>query len=260
MTSGKRDTPPSPPTAGAAARVAKLVSGADPAAQKALADRHLARTRNTQKRSKSSRSMPAVRPAASEPASYLRPTPTRSRVLNAFLHEAGATLLPPAVGALDDASLAPKLVEIARKYMAPLAAAAGNVEAALRIAAELPEVTSVRVAELVLRRAFTAPGALGVIARDYDEHRRRAGAVRQDDLVGRAILAAFAGRVVAHALRLLGPRVRDEVQAALRSLVASRTAGSARGLPESGAYRKNPVRTPSIPEPDVRHDKKRGTA
>lgn len=247
MSSGKRHTPPPSPYFSAASRVAELVSGADPAAQKALADRHLARTR----RPRSVKAMAAVRPP--ERGSYLRPVPTRSRVLNAFLHEAGVTgLLSPDVHVLDEQRLAPRLVELSRKYFAPMVAAAGNVEAALRIAAELAEVTSERGARLVVRRALSSPGPLGAVARDYEEHRRKTGAPDNDDLEGQAILAAFAGRIVAQAAKLLGPYVRDEVQAALRRLAPPRN------TPDGRAGRKPSVRMPAAEGHHVPADKKRG--
>ncbi|MDC3952785.1 hypothetical protein KEG38_02975 [Polyangium jinanense] len=213
--------------------MSELVSGTDPEAQKALAAQHHARAR----RPRSVKSMPAVRPDERGSGTYLRVAPTRSRVLNAFLHEAGvAGLLSPDVTVLDEQALAPRLVELARKYFAPMLAAAGNVEGALRIAAELPAVTSERGARLVVRRALSAPGPLGACARDYEEHRRKTGAPEQDDLEGQAILAAFAGRVVAQAERLLGPHVREEVQATLRKLAPPRTEG-------------RPARKPSVRMP-----------
>lgn len=246
MSSGKRHTPPSDPAFGPAKRVSELVSGADPQAQKALADRHLARAR----RPRSVKTMPAVRPAERGSGTYLRVAPTRSRVLNAFLHEAGVVgLLSPDVTILDEQALAPRLVEVARKYLAPMLAAAGNVEGALRIAAELPPVTSERGARLVVRRALSAPGPVGVCARDYEEHRQKTGAPEQDDLEGQAILAAFAGRVVAQAERLLGPHVREEVQATLRSLAPPR----AEGRPA----RKPSVRMPAAAGQGAPADKKR---
>jgi hypothetical protein len=190
--------------------------------------------------------MPAVRTAPRDLASYLRPAPTRSRVLNAFLHEAAsAAVAAPPVGVLDEQALAPKLVELARRYMEPMAAAAGNVEAALRIAAEVPEVTGERGARLVIRRALTDPGALGMIARDYDEHLEQAGAAAHDDLLASAMLAAFAGRIVAHAERLLGPHVRDEVTTALRGLVSGREGSIP--PPERGGTQRRPVVRSSSP-------------
>ncbi|MRG94073.1 hypothetical protein GF068_19425 [Polyangium spumosum] len=224
----------------------ELVSGADPATQKALADRHLARAR----RPRSVKAMPAARPAERGSGTYLRPAPTRSRVLNAFLHEAGvAGLLSPDVHVLDEQKLAPRLVELARRYFAPMLAAAGNVEGALRIVAELPEVTSERGARLVVRRALSAPGPLGAAARDYEEHRRKTSAPEHDDLEGQAILAAFAGRIVAQAERLLGPHVREEVGATLRKLAPPR----AEGRPA----RKPSVRMPQVSGPGAPGDKKR---
>ena len=233
MSSGKRHTPPPNPGFGPAKRVTEIVSGEDPATQKALAERHQARTR----RPRSVKAMPAVHPEARGATTYLRVGPTRSRVLNAFLHEAGvAGLLAPDVIVLDEQALAPKLVELARKYFAPMLAAAGTVEGALRIAADLPPVTGERGARLVVRRALSAPGPLGAAARDYEEHRRKTATPEQDDLEGQAILAAFAGRIVAQAERLLGPYVRDEVRTTLRSLAPPRGEG-------------RPARKPSVRMP-----------
>jgi len=246
MSSGKRDVPPDSPNFDAAFRVTELLSGADPAKQRELAHKHFARAR----RPKSVKSMTAVRPVtASRTKTYIRSGPTRSRVLNAFLYEVGAAHSMPAdVIVLDEQMLAQRLVELARKYLAPMTAAAGHVEAALRIAAELPAVTSPRLARLVLRRALTDPTALGAIARDYEEHRRKTAAAEQDDLEGQAILAAFAGRVVAHAERLLGPHVHEEVQSTLRRLAPPRAAPG----------RKPSVRMPAVQERSGRVDKKRG--
>jgi hypothetical protein len=128
-------------------------------------------------------------------------------------------------------------------------AAAGNVEGALRIAAELPPVTGERGARLVVRRALSSAGPLGAVARDYEEHRRKTGAPERDDLEGQAILAAFAGRIVAQAERLLGAHVREEVQATLRLLAPPRGEGR--------PARKPSVRMPAASGQGTPGDKKR---
>lgn len=254
MTTGKRATQTrSPSPADAAARVLAIVSGEDPAAQKALSERHLARARKT----KPAKSAKVVAAPPRDLSAYLRPLPTRSRVLNAFLHESGGSLLVSSpIDLLDEHALAPLLVEIARKYLAPMAAATGNAELALRLLEDLPSVTGEQAARLVVRRALTDPGPLGVIARDYDQHRLRAGAPPHDDLLGSAMLAAFAGRVIAYAERLIGLRVRDEVQESLRRLLGARPEPSS----ADASARRAPVRVPGVPKNGDRDYKKRGTA
>lgn len=251
MTTGKPPRPPrSASTAAFATRVAELVAGLDPSAQRLLADKHASRVR----RPRSVKAMPAVL-VSREPARYLRTTPTRSRVLNAFLYEVSELSLqvPPCHVLLDERALAPLLVEMSRKYLAPMAAAAGQVEVAFRLLSELPPVTNERGAEVVVRRALSAAGPLGAIARDYEQHRQRTGASSHDVLLSSAMLAAFAGRVVAQADKLLGVYVRDEVQTQVRRIVDSR----AEPLRSEGVSRRPAVRTAAVIERAELDPKKR---
>lgn len=255
MTEKKSPKPTrTPSTLAFATRVAALVSGLEPETQKALADKHAARTRKP----RSVKAMPSVKVSPTEPLGYLRAGPTRSRVLNAFLHEARAlALLPPDCPVLlDEHALAPRLVEISRKYLAPMAAAAGNVEAAFRLLSELSPVTTERGAELVLRRALTISGPLGAIARDYEAHRQRASQLPHDALVTSAIFAAFAGRCVSLAANLLGSHVRDEVQTALRHVMDAHTEPSG-----EAPSRKARVRASVLPDRgEHEHDRKKRSA
>jgi hypothetical protein len=222
MASGKEGKLPRDRNAAAAARLVALLGaaaepGGDERAAKVVAlaaERHASRARRKGK--------PARVGSASKPATYLHDRPTRSRVLNAFLHElGGASLVREEVHVPDEHTLAPRLLERARTYLGPLAAAAGWAEGALRIAEETVPITNELAARRFLRwaRGAGGPGALAAIADDYAKHRRRAGAPEADDLLGAAIMAAFAGRLVAYAERLLGPRVRTEVKKTLEGFI-----------------------------------------
>jgi hypothetical protein len=221
-----RDKRPDPrSTAARAKRLEELLDkaqgkgkDAEDAELAALAARHLARTR----RAPAQATVAPRKTPPQAPRSYVHDKPTRSGVLNAFLHELGGEgLVPVGVDVPEEHALPARLMEFGRKYMAPMAAAAGSVEAALRLAAETQRIENERAARLFLRQASRAGGAgeLLAIARDYEAHRERAGKPEQDDLLGACMMAAFAGKLCALAERMLGTYVRDELRVALRTLV-----------------------------------------
>jgi hypothetical protein len=221
MASGKDGKVSRARNAAAAARLVQLLGavvepGDDDASAKVVAQaakRHASRARQRGKN---------TRAATSEKGrTYLHDRPTRSRVLNAFLHEIGGeALVDEGVEVPDEHTLAPRLLEGARGYLAPLVAATGSAEVALRIATESVPITNELAARRFLRWAAGAAGggALSAIADHYDKHRRRAGAPERDDLLAAAIMAAFAGRIIVYAQRLLGPHVRAEVKRSLERL------------------------------------------
>lgn len=233
MTSSKEGKVSRARNAAAAARLVTLLGavaeeGGDEKAAKVAAqaaERHAARARGKGKTPR------AGKPAKSP--TYLHDRPTRSRVLNAFLHAlGGAELVSEEVIVPEEHALAPRLLELSRRYVAPLAAAAGSVEAALRIAEESAPIANELAARRFLRWArgrSGSPSALAAIAADYEKHRQRAGAPERDDVLGAAIMAAFAGRLVAYAERMLGPHVRAEVKKALAGLTAEGRAHARRG-------------------------------
>src|SRR5262245_52971203 len=111
-----------------AAQLANLLVSPDPAAMQARAERaarHFERTR----RGKDIPPASAVMKA--EPRVYVHDTPTRSPVLNALLHELGGNgLIPANVAVYDEHTLAPALLECARRHIAPMIAI-GDAELAL---------------------------------------------------------------------------------------------------------------------------------
>lgn len=214
----------------AAARLSALLAPENPDAAEALAAsaaRHVARARQARSRA----------PAAVEAAQELTPTPppvgvrvarryahkgpTRSLVLNAFLHALGQpNLVLPSTPVLNEQTLAPRLLEATRHLWAHVMRDAGDPEAALRLVTEIPPITNDRAARFHLRRAVGLDNELGEIARDYEEHRSRLGDPESDDRQAGCIMAAFAGCLAAHVEQRLGPHIVDEVGASLRRLLA----------------------------------------
>lgn len=153
--------------------------------------------------------------------SYAHKGPTRSLVLNAFLHALGqTTLVLPSTPVLNEQTLAPRLLESTRHFWAHAMRDAGDPEAALRLVTEVPPITNDRAARFHLRRAVGLDNELGEIARDYEEHRSRRGDPESDDRLAGCIMAAFAGCLAAHVEQRLGPHIFDEVGASLRVLLA----------------------------------------
>jgi hypothetical protein len=214
----------------AAARLSALLAPANADAAEALAAsaaRHVARARQARGRA------PAVVDAAQEvtptpPAvgvrearRYAHRGPTRSLVLNAFLHALGQpSLVLPSVPVLNEHTLAPRLLECTRHLWAHVMRDAGDSAAALRLVTEVPPITNDRAARFHLRRAVSLDNELGEIARDYEEHRSRLGDPESDDRQAGCIMATFAGRLAAHVEQRLGPHVLEDVGASLRRLLA----------------------------------------
>jgi hypothetical protein len=152
---------------------------------------------------------------------YVHKGPTRSLVLNAFLHAVGQLgLVLPSTPVLNEQTLAPRLLECTRRHWAHLMMSAGDVDAALRLEAEVPPITNELAARFHLQRAVGVTGEIGEIAREYQQHRSLLGDPERDDREGGCIMATFAGRLVAHLDERLGPHVVDDVRAALRRILA----------------------------------------
>lgn len=221
-------TPPSS-NAARAARLIRLLEAEDPAAaeaRQALARRHEQRARKPRKRAK-----PV---AAAEPRSYKHAEPTRSPVLNAFLHELGAQgIVAVDVTVLREHELAPKLVDIARGFLGRQLLLAGKPEEALAFEARLKPVVNEAGARVLLRQAAHDQSRLGEIARDYDEYHARRGRPEQDDRLASCMMAAFAGRWVAAAEATLGEHVRVEVRRALAEFLDEGDSGARRRKPSA---------------------------
>ncbi|WP_437291921.1 hypothetical protein [Sorangium sp. So ce406] len=240
-------------TAARAAGLAALLDAADPAAENERAGsaaRHFERSR----RARAARPLAPTRPDAGPSAppggapsadapraarEYLHAEPTRSPVLNAFLGELGAegrALVPASVHVFDEHTLAPRLVELARQRVVSMLLAVGRTDVALTLA-QMPPIANERAARLFMRQAVHVGGDLGAITRDYGRHYRRSGSPDHDDQRAGCIMAAFAGRLIAMAEKLLGPHVRAEVRAELERLTSQ-------GSPPARRTRASELRTP----------------
>jgi len=219
--SGSR--PPRPSTAEQAARLTELLTRGDSAGAETLAAeaaRHYERARRPRQRLLATGA--GAPPDRARLEAYLRDAPTGSPVLNAFLHQFGAgDLVPATVAVPDEHRLAPRMVECARRHLAGMLIAGGDAETGLFFASEIPPITSEHAARMYVRQAAAcAESELGAIARDYEEHRGRRNALERDDRLGSAIMAAFAGRLLAYATRLIGSQVREDVRTALSRLTS----------------------------------------
>jgi hypothetical protein len=213
-----------------AAQLSALLSAEDPTAAAAVAAsaaRHVARARHARSRAPSAlgavldHSPPPPLVAPTAPRKYAHPAPTRSLVLNAFLHEIGQPGLVPANSSVfNEHTLAPRLLECTRRYWSQVMVSAGDVAAALRLEAEIPPILNDRAARFHLRRALSAPGELGDIARDYEAHRGLIAELSPDDREAGCIMAAFAGRLVALVEQRLGPYILEDVRWALGRLLS----------------------------------------
>ncbi len=213
-----------------AAQLSALLSGEDPVAAAALAAsaaKHVARARHARQTAPHAlkalfEQSPLPSPVSSNGArSYAHEGPTRSLVLNAFLHEVGQPgLVPASCSVFNEQTLAPRLLECTRRYWSQVMVSAGDVDAALRLEAELPPIVNERAARFHLRRALHVRDALGDIARDYEEHRSQMPESAGDDRRAGCILAAFAGRLVLLVEQRLGPYILDDVRWVLGRLLA----------------------------------------
>ncbi len=225
----------------AAARLSALLAPENPAAAEALAAgaaRHVARARQVR-----SRAPLALAPAAEgqeltptpppvgvlSARTYAHKGPTRSLVLNAFLQAVEQPgLVLPSTPVLNEHTLAPRLLECTRHLWAHMMMSAGDVDAALRLVAEVPPITNELAARFHLQRALSITGDLGDIARDYHEHRSQLGYPERDSREAGCMMATFAGRLVVHAEERLGPHVVDDLRASLRRLLAEGAPGPRR--------------------------------
>ncbi|MGK4004526.1 hypothetical protein WMF31_17960 [Sorangium sp. So ce1036] len=226
--------PPPQSTAAQAAELVALLGATDPAAMNeraGSAKRHFERSRRP-KPARHAAGKPEAAGAASNPPpggaaraaggarGYLHAEPTRSPVLNAFLNELGGArgdLVSVDVHVFDEHTLAPRLVELARKRVISMLLAAGKPDVAL-VLGQMPPIANERAARLFMRQAVHVGGDLGAITRDYGRHHRRSGAPEHDDQRAGCIMATFAGRLNAMAEQLLGPHVRADVRAELAQL------------------------------------------
>jgi hypothetical protein len=191
--------------------------------------------------------------AASEPRVYVHQTPTRSAVLNAFLHafHAGG-LVEPDVTVADEHLLAPRLVAFARRYWPFLARTRGDGDLAQRIEEIFRGADALRergpsdgTTRLLMRRAAEVPGELGSIARDYLEHHDRAGQPETDDWVAHCIAATFAGTQLRLIEQTLSSYVRDDVRRELRRATSASAPPARRGV----------VREAALPEGTIAVDR-----
>jgi hypothetical protein len=213
-----------------AAQLSALLSGADPAAAAAVAAsaaRHVARARHARATAPHAihahfEQSPAPPPVTSSGARvYTHEGPTRSLVLNAFLHELGQPALVPANSTVfNEHTLAPRLLECTRRYWSHVMVSAGDVDAALRLEAEIPPIGNERAARFHLRRALQLRDELGDIARDYEEHRSQLPEASGDDRQAGCMMAAFAGRLVVLVEQRLGPYIFEDVRWALGRLLS----------------------------------------
>jgi hypothetical protein len=97
---------------------------------------------------------------------------------------------------------------------------AGDVDAALRLEAEIPPIGNERAARFHLRRALQLRDELGDIARDYEEHRSQLPEASGDDRQAGCMMAAFAGRLVVLVEQRLGPYIFEDVRWALGRLLS----------------------------------------
>jgi hypothetical protein len=220
-------TKPTTTTAREASRLAQLLAATTPGADGTIAAharRHFDRVRGSSlaKGGASRAEGPAGSIAGGASGrSYLHDGPTRSAVLNAFVQELGwPGLVPADATVLDEHELAPRLFERARRYIVRQLMITGRTDMALTLAPLLKPGPNERAARLYLRAAARSGGALGAIARDYEEQRRRSGAAEEDDRRASCIMAAFAARCLAYAEGQLGSHVRDEVRRAVSELVS----------------------------------------
>jgi hypothetical protein len=212
-----------------AAQLSALLSGEDPdaaAAVAASAARHVERARRARQAAPHALQTlfeQSPLPSTASPGgarTYEHAGPTRSLVLNAFLHEIGQPGLVPAnCSVFNEQTLAPRLLECTRRYWSHVMVSAGDVDAALRLEAEIPPIVNERAARFHLRRALQVRDELGDIARDYEEHRSRLPDLAGDDRRAGCILAAFAGRLVVLVEQRLGPYILDDVRWALGRLL-----------------------------------------
>jgi hypothetical protein len=241
-------------TAAQAIRLVELLAATDPASAKeraGSAERHFERTRPARDQAPvmpdaGASSPPAGSATAGGPRLYLHPAPTRSPVLNAFLNELGGEegdeeeLVPANVDVFNEHTLAPRLVELARKRVVSMLLSVGKPDVGLFLA-EMSPIANEHAARLFMRQAVHVGGGLGAIARDYARYHRRSRAPDHDDQHASCIMATFAGRLNAMAEKLLGPHVRDDVRDELMQLTsqgrapARRTRASELRAPQGAA-------------------------
>lgn len=168
-------------------------------------------------------------PPPEEPRVYVHQGPTRSLVLNAFLHAfQGFGLVEPNVAVLDEHRLAGRLSAFARGYWPQFLRADREEDLAheieltfLRCVEEgIGDPTSDAAARFFMRRAEPIDGELGAIARDYAAHRARHDEPPEDDRRAHAIMATFAGAELRLLQQRLGPHLRDDVRRELGRLTA----------------------------------------
>ncbi|EYF02349.1 hypothetical protein [Chondromyces apiculatus] len=238
-----------PPNTAPAARMAELLAATEPEAAEVLGEharKHFERTRKkaarapvplkelVQKATKGAQSraqdaQDAQTEVAAGERSYQHEGPTKSKVLNAFVHELGSErLVSVDTAVLHEEVLAPKLFELARRYMVRLLMIIGRTDTALGVAPMVRPVVNEMGARLHLRQAAREQGALGDIARDYVERYERQGRPERDDREASCMMAAFAGRLLGYAEAKLGEHVRDEVREALLVMLESGRATSRR--------------------------------
>ena len=190
---------------------ALLVGGSEAPEIAAAAAQHQASTRAPRGR----RAAPAAEAARSAPPrQYLHRAPTRSPVLNAFLHEIGSLGLVRAdVGVTEEHLLAPRLLEQARRLWLQAMLLMGKTEELRQVRRYTAIVENDAAADFLLQRATRAPGKLGAIARDHESLSEEA-----DPLLRHCVRAAFAGCLAALAVERTGVHALEDLKAELGRL------------------------------------------
>jgi hypothetical protein len=195
-------------------RALQFASGdADPATELAAAAEHArARGPRLRKATGSGVARPPSRPAPT----YQHDTPTRSAVLNAFLHEIGVLgLVRAEAGVIDEHLLAARLVEHARRLWMQALALKGHADQAREVKRYTAPVANDTAAAFLIKRATASHGKLGQIARDHE--------AEGDPARARCVMAAFAGRLAGLAVERLGAHALEDLRQDLRGLTTARS-------------------------------------
>lgn len=224
-----------------------MLAGEDPDAARALAEGSANHFQRTRLRSPARRA-PAAATAGTEEArptskplvpqrapkepterTYRHEGPTRSLVLNAFVHAFEAFgFVGENATVFDEHLLAVRLLDFSRPYWARILFARREAASALAVMTEVPPITNELGARFYLKRWAQVRGELGGIARAYFALRRQKGDPESDDLRMHCVMATFAARVLRCAEEAVGPYVREDVRAELRRLAVESSAAGRR--------------------------------
>lgn len=177
---------------------------------------------------------------------YVQRTPTRSAVLNAFLHEIGDLgLVRAEVGVIDEHLLAARLVEHARRLWMQALALKGHEDQARQVKRYTAPVENDTAAAFLIKRAVASHGRLGEIARDHEAE------AEADPPRRHCVTAAFAGCLAKLAVERLGVHALEDLRTDLRKLTTAPAPGARRravrteGLPAEEHGARAPAATPA---------------